>query len=102
MPTALAFEKNFGPEDRGDIGTVDVSDFAQIRVYAFERDAHVGGIGNRLVLMLSEAPGNYLGELDVFDLEPGSAVTRVYDVPGTILTVQTAGGSGMVYIWGRT
>jgi len=75
------------------LGMVDVSMFDQIRVVADERVGSGSGINIRLTL----TEGNELvAQLDVLQLTPHAQVTRVYDVPGTKLTVfaDAAGGTG--------
>jgi type III secretion protein HrpB1 len=75
------------------LGTVDVATFEQIRVVADERAGSGSGINIRLTI----TEGNELvAQLDVLHLTPHSQVTRVYDVPGTKLTVfaDAAGGTG--------
>ncbi len=75
------------------LGVVDVSAFEQIRVVADERAGSGSGIGIRLTI----TEGNELvAQLDVLHLTPHSEITKVYDVPGTKLTVfaDAAGGKG--------
>ena len=75
------------------LGVVDVSPYAKIRVVADERIGSGTGINIRLTI----TEGNELvAQLDTFSLTPHSQVTRVYDVPGTKLTVfaDAVGGSG--------
>ena len=65
----------------------------QIRVVADERV----GSGTGLSIRLTMTEGNELvAQLDVLSLAPHSQVTRVYDVPGTKLTIfaDALGGSG--------
>jgi type III secretion protein HrpB1 len=98
MSTKLAFRTPVGgvsvPAGQSkQLGTVDVSPFSQIRVVADERIGSASGIRIRLTL----TEGNELvAQLDVLHLAPHSEVTRVYDVPGTKLTVfaDAVGGSG--------
>ena len=75
------------------LGVVDVSAFEQIRVVADERVGSGSGINVRLTI----TEGNELvAQLDVLTLTPHSQVTKVYDVPGTKLTVfaDATGGTG--------
>jgi type III secretion protein HrpB1 len=96
--TVLAFRTPLGgvsiPAGQSkQLGIVDVSAFDQIRVVADERVGSGSGINVRLTI----TEGNELvAQLDVLQLTPHSQVTKVYDVPGTKLTVfaDAAGGSG--------
>jgi hypothetical protein len=75
------------------LGVVDTSKFSKIRVVADERAGSGTGINVRLTI----TEGNELvAQLDTFSLSPHSQITRVYDVPGTKLTVfaDALGGSG--------
>jgi len=75
------------------LGVVDVSHFERIRVVADERTGSGTGINVRLTI----TEGNELvAQLDVLSLTPHAQVTRVYEVPGTKLTVfaDAAGGKG--------
>jgi|SRR5262245_4898716 type III secretion protein HrpB1 len=75
------------------LGTVDVSPFANIRVVADERVGSPTGVSIRLTL----TEGNELvAQLDVLTLTPHAQVTRVYSVPGTKLTIfaDAVGGTG--------
>jgi hypothetical protein len=76
------------------LGVVDVHPFERIRVVADER---VGSASN-VVIRLTITEGNELvAQLDTLTLSPHSQVTRVYEVPGTKLTVfadATGTGSG--------
>ena len=66
------------------LGTVDVSKFSNIRVVADERSGSPTNIGIRLTI----TEGNELvAQLDTFVLTPHSQITRVYDVPGTKLSI---------------
>jgi hypothetical protein len=98
MTTKLAFRTPAGavPVPAGQskqLGAVDVSPFTKIRVVAGERAGSATGISIRLTI----TEGNELvGQLDVLSLSPHSQVTRVYDVPGTKLTIfaDAVGGTG--------
>jgi type III secretion protein HrpB1 len=75
------------------LGVVDVSPFSKIRVVADERGGSGTGVNIRLIMMegsMSVAP------LDVLSLTPHSHTTKVYDVPGTKLTIcaDAIGGTG--------
>jgi hypothetical protein len=66
------------------MGAVDVGPYSKIRVVADERAGSGTGINVRLTI----TEGNELvAQLDVLHLLPHSQVTRVYDVPGTKLTL---------------
>jgi hypothetical protein len=105
MPTTLAFYKRLRPEDGNDIGTVDVRDFAQIRVSAYLHRDSSSGVG---IHLSAEEANDESPELDFLPLEPASEITRVYDVPGTTLRLRLGGpgsfseGAGSVFVWGRT
>jgi len=98
MSTALAFRTQPGgvsiPAGQSKVlGTVDVHNYSKIRVVADERV----GSGTGLSIRLTMTEGNELvAQLDVLSLAPHSQVTRVYDVPGTKLTIfaDALGGSG--------
>lgn len=67
-----------------ELGVVDVSKYSKIRVVADERV----GSGSGVTLRLTITEGNELvGQLDTPHLTPHSQVTRVYDVPGSKLTI---------------
>jgi hypothetical protein len=67
-----------------ELGAVDVSKYSQIRVVADERV----GSGSGVILRLTVTEGNELvAQLDTPHLAPHSQFTRVYDVPGTKLTI---------------
>jgi hypothetical protein len=74
------------------LGTVDISPFSKIRVVADERVGSATDVRIRLTL----TEGNELvAQLDVLNLTPHSQVTKVYDAPGTKLTIfADALGSG--------
>lgn len=75
------------------LGVVDVAHFERIRVVADERAGSGTGINVRLTI----TEGNELvAQLDVLSLTPHSQVTRVYEVPGTRLTIfaDASGGKG--------
>ena len=98
MGTKLAFRTPVGavsiPAGQSkELGTVDVSPFSQIRVVADERVGSGTGVNIRLTI----TEGNELvAQLDVLSLTPHSQVTKVYDVPGTKLTIfaDAVGGKG--------
>ena len=89
MSTILAFRTAPGavsiPAGQSkQLGTVETSPFNQIRVVADERV----GSGTGVVIRLTITEGNELvAQLDTLTLAPRSQVTRVYDVPGTKLTI---------------
>lgn len=76
------------------LGTVDVSQFSKIRVVTDERVGSPTNVNIRLTI----TQGNELvAQLDVLHLTPHSQITRVYDVPGTKLTIfadAVGGGTG--------
>ena len=89
MSTTLAFRTSPGgvsiPAGQSkQLGSVEVSPFSKIRVVADERVGSGTGINIRLTI----TEGNELvAQLDILHLSPHSQVTRVYDVPGTKLTI---------------
>jgi type III secretion protein HrpB1 len=96
--TVLAFRTQPGavviaPGQSKQIGVVDVSRFAKIRVVADERTGSGTGINVRLTITEGS---ELVAQLDSFSLVPHSQVTRVYDVPGTKLSIyaDALGGSG--------
>jgi type III secretion protein HrpB1 len=109
MATVLAFRTKPGavsvvPGQTKELGVVDVSRFERIRVVADERTGSASAITVRLTI----TEGNELvAFLDLLTLQPHSQVTRVYEVPGTKLTISAdaAGGKGsdgldvLVYGW---
>ena len=98
MTTKLAFRTPVGavsiPAGQSkQLGTVDVSAFSKIRVVADERV----GSGSGVVIRLTITEGSELvAQLDTLSLAPHSQITRVYDVPGTKLTIyaDALAGSG--------
>jgi hypothetical protein len=98
MSTKLAFRTNVGgvaiPAGQSkELGSVDVSPYSKIRVVADERVGSPTGISIRLTI----TEGNELvAQLDTLTLTPHSQVTKVYDVPGTKLTIyaDAVGGTG--------
>ena len=98
MTTSLAFRTPVGgisvPAGQSKaLGVVDVSKFSQIRVVADERV----GSGTGLSIRLTMTEGNELvAQLDVLSLLPHSQVTKVYEVPGTKLSIfaDALGGNG--------
>lgn len=96
MPTTLAFRTPVGgvsiPAGQSkQLGTVDVHNFSEIRVVADERVGSPTGVSIRLTI----TEGNELvAQLDVVPLAPHTQVTRVYSVPGRMLTVFADASSG--------
>jgi hypothetical protein len=75
------------------LGTVDLSSYAKIRILADERVGSPSGVKIRLTI----TEGNELvGQLDTLQLAPHSETTKVYDVPGTKLSIfaDAAAGAG--------
>ena len=98
MATKLAFRTPVGgvslPAGQSkELGVVDVSPFSQIRVVADERVGSGTGVNIRLTITLGS---ELVAQLDVLTLAPHSQVTRVYEVPGTTLSVfmDALGGTG--------
>ena len=75
------------------LGVVDVSAFARIRVVADERVGSGTGVSIRLTISESN---ELVAQLDVLHLTPHAQITNVYEVPGTTLTVfaDAAPGTG--------
>lgn len=75
------------------LGVVDVAAFERIRVVADERVGSGSGVSIRLTITEGS---ELVAQLDVLSLLPHSQVTRVYEVPGTKLTIfaDAAGGKG--------
>ena len=75
------------------LGVVDVSPYSQIRVVADERTGSGTGISIRLTITEGT---ELVAQLDTFTLTPHAQTTRVYDVPGTKLTIfaDAMGGAG--------
>ena len=97
MATSLAFRTPVGATSipvgqSKTLGAVDVHSFNRIRVVADERTGSAGPV----VIRLTITEGNELvSQLDTLTLQPHSQVTRVYEVPGTKLSViADATGSG--------
>jgi len=98
MPTSLAFRTPVGgiaiPAGKSvQLGTVDVHNFSKIRVVADERVGSATGISVRMTITEGS---ELVAQLDVLSLSPHSQLTRVYDVPGTKLSLfaDALGGSG--------
>jgi hypothetical protein len=89
-----------------DLGTVDVHTFNRIRVLAAERPGSAASVA--IVLYLLEEKGTLtVGILDTLTLKAGDQITRVYEAPGTMLSIvailtgapaPTAGVD--VWVWG--
>ncbi len=98
MSTKLAFRTPAGavtiPAGQSkQLGVVDVSPFSQIRVVADERVGSGTGVSIRLTITEGS---ELVAQLDVLTLTPHTQVTKVYDVPGTKLTIfaDAVGGTG--------
>ena len=66
------------------LGIVDVTAYSKIRIVADERV----GSGTGIVIRVTITEGTELvAQLDTITLAPHSQATRVYDVPGTKLTI---------------
>lgn len=98
MSTTLAFRTKVGgvsiPAGQSKkLGVVSVSKYSKIRVVADERFNSPTAVNIRLTI----TQGNELvAQLDILHLSPHSQITRVYDVPGTKLTIyaDAVGGTG--------
>jgi type III secretion protein HrpB1 len=110
MSTKLAFRTPVGgvkiPAGQSkDLGMVDVSPFERIRVVADERVGSGTGINIRITITEGT---ELVAQLDILHLSPHSQVTRVYEVPGTKLTIfaDALGGTGSdgidVLVFGST
>jgi hypothetical protein len=109
MATVLAFRTKLGgvsvPAGKSqELGVVDVAPYERIRVVADER----AGSGTGVTVRLTITEGNELvAFLDLLNLGPHQQVTRVYEVPGTSLSVfaDALGGTGtdaldvLIYGW---
>jgi len=75
------------------LGVVDISKFSKIRVVADERVASATGVNIRLTITEGS---ELVAQLDILHLAPHTQATRVYDVPGTKLTIfaDAIGGTG--------
>ena len=84
---------------------MDVSPFERIRVVADERVGSGTGINIRITITEGT---ELVAQLDILHLSPHSQVTRVYEVPGTKLTIfaDALGGTGSdgidVLVFGST
>jgi hypothetical protein len=97
MGTVLAFRTKPGgvsiPAGQSkELGVVDVSKFERIRLVADER----AGSRSNINLRLAVTEGTeVVAELDTVTLSPRGQLTRVYEVPGTKLSIfADATGSG--------
>lgn len=109
MATTLAFSTPPGwvvlPAGKTvDLGTVDVHTFDQVRVFAKQTYAIAGTTVVQLILMEGS---NTVGNLDTLDVGGTAQITRVYEVPGTTLSISanTPGAFGAegcvdVWVWG--
>lgn len=98
MATVLAFRTKKGAVSipagqTRQLGVVDVSPFSRIRVVADERVGSGTGVAIRLCISEGDEMVAYL---DTLILKPHSQVSRVYEVPGTRLTIDAdaIGGAG--------
>jgi type III secretion protein HrpB1 len=89
MATTLAFRTppgavNIPVGQSKALGAVDVHAFERIRVVADERAGSAGPV----VIRLTITEGSELvAQLDTLTLQPHSQLTRVYEVPGTRLSI---------------
>jgi len=98
MATKLAFRTAPGAVSipvgtSKELGTVDVDPFDRIRVVADERVGSAGPV----VIQLTITEGNEaVAQLDTLTLQPHGQITRVYETPGTTLTISAnaTGASG--------
>jgi hypothetical protein len=87
-----------------ELGVVDVTPYERIRVVADERVGSGTGVTIRLTITEGQ---ELVAFLDLLALAPHQQLTRVYEVPGTKLSVfaDAAGGSGtdaldvLIYGW---
>jgi type III secretion protein HrpB1 len=88
MPTKLAFRTAAGSGANGELGTVDVSPFTNIRVVAYERVGGTTGVNLRLTITEDNGDNGkeWVADLDELSLTPRSEITRTYNTPGTMLT----------------
>ena len=80
------------------LGTVDVHTFERIRVVADERVGSAGPVVIRLTITEGD---ELVAQLDALTLQPRGEVTRLYQTPGTKLTVfadALSGGSGTSFV----
>jgi type III secretion protein HrpB1 len=88
MPTKLAFRTVAGSGANGELGTVDVSPFTNIRVVADERVGGTTGVNLRLTITEDNGKDKeWVADLDEIGLTPHSEITRTYNTPGTMLTI---------------
>jgi hypothetical protein len=91
MTTKLAFQTAAGVSvpvgKTQNLGTVDVGPFERIRVVADER---VGSAGPVVIRLMITEGDELVAQLDTLTLQPSSEVTKVYEVPGTKLTIFAA------------
>jgi hypothetical protein len=86
MSTTLAFEAHAEvPTGQiKELGTVEVENFSKIRVIAYEHKDSPTAVNIQLTIT---EPGHLVAPLDIIPLEAQSNATRVYDVPGRMLTI---------------
>ena len=73
------------------LGTVDVASYKKIRVVADER---VGSASNVKIRLTITEGSELVAQLDTLNLTPHSQLTRVYDAPGTKLSIYADGDPG--------
>jgi hypothetical protein len=75
------------------LGVVEVAAYERIRIVADERVGSGSGISIRVTITEG---AELVAQLDVLHLAPHSEITKVYEVPGTKLTIfaDAAGGKG--------
>lgn len=73
------------------LGTADVSNSGQIRVVCDERTGSSVGVTIKLTITEGDA---LVASLDTIVLAPHGQTTRVYDVPGTKLTIDAQANAG--------
>ena len=87
-----------------ELGVVDVAPYERIRIVADERVGSGTGVTIRLTITEGQ---ELVAFLDLLTLAPHQQLTRVYEVPGTTLSVfaDAAGGGGtdgldvLIYGW---
>jgi len=70
---------------------VDVASYKKIRVVADER---VGSASNVKIRLTITEGSELVAQLDTLNLTPHSQLTRVYDAPGTKLSIYADGDPG--------
>jgi hypothetical protein len=81
------------------LGGRDVSGYKQIRLFADAKAGSYGAVSITISMYEPTTAGRvFVGILDNITLQPGQSVTRVYNVPGKLLSLTGTGSKGMVSI----